>query len=92
MGKAALRLVSPDPGGPGKAYSFEITTPFKELPERVRDVILNGSGGEKVEFWWEEDGGRRHTYQKEFEGVLNNLERRYRETDRSRSGRSWKST
>ncbi|MRR34497.1 excinuclease ABC subunit A, partial [bacterium] len=35
----------------------------------------------KVEFWWEEDGGRRHTYYKEFEGVLNNLERRYRETD-----------
>ena len=65
----------------GKAYSFEITTPFRELSERVRDVILKGSGGEKVEFWWEEDGGRRHTYQKEFEGVLNNLERRFRETD-----------
>ena len=65
----------------GKAYDFEIITPFKELSERVQQVILKGSGGEKVEFWWEEDGGRRHTYQKEFEGVLNNLERRYRETD-----------
>ncbi len=65
----------------GKAYDFEIITPFKQLPERVQQVILKGSGGEKVEFWWEEDGGRRHTYQKEFEGVLNNLERRYRETD-----------
>ena len=65
----------------GKAYNFEITTPFRDLPERVRNVILKGSGGEKVEFWWEEDGGRRHTYQKEFEGVLNNLERRFRETD-----------
>ena len=65
----------------GKAYSFEITTPFRDLSERVRNVILKGSGGEKVEFWWEEDGGRRHTYQKEFEGVLNNLERRFRETD-----------
>ena len=65
----------------GKAYSFEITTPFGELSEKVRQVILKGSNGEKVEFWWEEDGGRRHTYQKEFEGVLNNLERRYRETD-----------
>ncbi|MDR3580250.1 MAG: excinuclease ABC subunit UvrA [Oryzomonas sp.] len=64
-----------------KAYKFDIRTPFKELPEHVRDMILNGSGGKKIEFWWEEDGGRRHTYQKEFEGVLNNLERRWRETE-----------
>lgn len=64
-----------------KAYSFDIRTPFKELPEHVRDVILNGSKGEKIEFWWEEDGERRHTYQKEFEGVLNNLQRRWRETE-----------
>jgi excinuclease ABC subunit A len=64
-----------------KAYKFDIRTPFKELPEPVREMILNGSGGKKIEFWWEEDGGRRHTYQKEFEGVLNNLERRWRETE-----------
>ncbi|MBT0651740.1 excinuclease ABC subunit UvrA [Geomobilimonas luticola] len=64
-----------------KAYDFDIRTPFSKLPEKARQVILYGSGGEKVEFWWEEDGGRRHTYQKEFEGVLNNLERRFRETD-----------
>ncbi|MDA8430218.1 MAG: excinuclease ABC subunit UvrA [Geobacteraceae bacterium] len=64
-----------------KAYTFDIRTPFKELPESVRDVILNGSKGEKIEFWWEEDGDRRHTYQKEFEGVLNNLQRRWRETE-----------
>ena len=64
-----------------KAYKFDIRAPFRELPEQVRDVILSGSGGKKIEFWWEEDGGRRHTYQKEFEGVLNNLERRWRETE-----------
>jgi excinuclease ABC subunit A len=64
-----------------KAYSFDIRTPFKELPQAAREVILSGSGGKKVEFWWEEDGGRRHTYQKEFEGVLNNLERRWKETE-----------
>ena len=63
-----------------KAYKFDITTPFKELPPKAQEVILFGSKGEKVEFWWEEHG-RRHTYHKEFEGVLNNLERRYRETD-----------
>ncbi len=64
-----------------KAYSFDIRTPFKDLPELARDVVLNGSKGEKIEFWWEEDGERRHTYQKEFEGVLNNLQRRWRETE-----------
>jgi excinuclease ABC subunit A len=64
-----------------KAYEFDICTPFKDLSEHVRDVILNGSKGEKIEFWWEEDGERRHTYQKEFEGVLNNLQRRWRETE-----------
>jgi excinuclease ABC subunit A len=64
-----------------KAYKFDIRTPFRELPQPARDVILSGSRGEKIEFWWEEDGGRRHTYQKEFEGVLNNLERRYRESE-----------
>ncbi len=64
-----------------KAYSFDIRTPYKDLPEHVRDVIMHGSKGEKIEFWWEEDGERRHTYQKEFEGVLNNLQRRWRETE-----------
>ncbi|MGE0155512.1 MAG: excinuclease ABC subunit UvrA, partial [Geobacter sp.] len=63
-----------------KAFKFDITTPFKELPPKAQEVILHGSRGEQVEFWWEEHG-RRHTYHKEFEGVLNNLERRYRETD-----------
>lgn len=63
-----------------KAYKFDITTPFKELPPKAQEVILHGSRGEQVEFWWEEHG-RRHTYHKEFEGVLNNLERRYRETE-----------
>jgi excinuclease ABC subunit A len=64
-----------------KAYKFDIRTPFKKLPEKARNIILHGSRGELVEFWWEEDGGRRHTYAKEFEGVLNNLERRWRESD-----------
>ncbi|QSV46614.1 excinuclease ABC subunit UvrA [Geobacter benzoatilyticus] len=64
-----------------KAFDFDIRTPFKELSPAVQEVILRGSGGRKIEFWWEEDGGRRHTYTKEFEGVIPNLERRYRESD-----------
>jgi len=61
-------------------YKFDIRTPFAELPERVRHVILHGSGQEKVRFFWDQ-GERRHFYQKPFEGVITNLERRYRETD-----------
>jgi excinuclease ABC subunit A len=64
-----------------KAYKFDIRTPFKNLLPKVQDVILRGSKGEKIEFWWDEDGGKRHTYNKEFEGVLNNLERRYLESE-----------
>ena len=64
-----------------KAYDFDIRAPFRKLSHKAQEVILHGSNGEKVEFWWEEDGGRRHTYYKEFEGVLNNLERRWRESE-----------
>jgi excinuclease ABC subunit A len=64
-----------------KAYKFDIRTPFNKLTKKAREIILTGSQGEKVEFWWEEEGGRRHTFKKEFEGVLNNLERRWRESD-----------
>ncbi|MBE2889522.1 excinuclease ABC subunit UvrA, partial [Geobacter anodireducens] len=45
-----------------KAFDFDIRTPFKELSPTVQGVVLRGSGGKKIEFWWEEDGGRRHTY------------------------------
>ncbi|MCL2760461.1 MAG: excinuclease ABC subunit UvrA [Desulfuromonadales bacterium] len=64
-----------------KAYKFDIRTPFRKLPQNVKDAILYGSDGKKIEFWWEEDNGKRHTYLKPFEGVLNNLERRYKESE-----------
>ena len=64
-----------------KAYKFDIRTPFKKLTKKAQEIILQGSQGEKVEFWWDEESGQRHTYRKEFEGVLNNLERRWRESD-----------
>ncbi|HEY6837322.1 MAG TPA: excinuclease ABC subunit UvrA, partial [Geobacteraceae bacterium] len=64
-----------------RAYRFDVRTPFKDLPKKAREVVLNGSGGELVDFWWEDDGGQRHIYQKAFEGVLNNLERRHRESE-----------
>ncbi|WP_298036723.1 excinuclease ABC subunit UvrA [uncultured Desulfuromonas sp.] len=61
-------------------YEFDINTPFAELPEKAQKVLLHGSGKEPVRFWFDQ-GGRRHFYTKPFEGVIPNLERRYRETD-----------
>jgi excinuclease ABC subunit A len=61
-------------------YGFDINTPFEKLPENLRRILLNGSGKEEVRFFFDQ-GGRRHFYNKVFEGVVTNLERRYHETD-----------
>jgi len=61
-------------------YRFDVTVPFAQLPERIRDILMNGSGKEEVKFFYDQ-GTRRHFFHKPFEGVLNNLERRFRETD-----------
>src|SRR5215813_3784061 len=61
-------------------YGFDIETPWTELPEHVRHVLLHGSGEEAIEFSYRQDGRkarRRHP----FEGILPNLTRRYRETE-----------
>ena len=63
-------------------FKFDIYTPFKNLPNKIQDMLLYGSGTEEVEFYYEK-GDRRHYYKKPFEGVLKNLERRYHETDSS---------
>jgi excinuclease ABC subunit A len=64
-------------------YTIDMTTPWFELPPAHRDIILYGSKGEEIEFWFEKNG-RRHTYKKEFEGVIQNLERRLSEYERRR--------
>ncbi len=63
-----------------KHYGTDIYTPFEELAETFKRVILYGSGAEVINFYAERNH-RRYTYQKPFEGVIPNLERRYRETD-----------
>jgi excinuclease ABC subunit A len=63
-----------------KHYSTDIYTPFKDFPEDFQHVILYGSGNEMIRFYFER-GNRRYTYQRPFEGVIPNLERRYKETD-----------
>jgi len=66
--------------GLAKHYKFNVHTPFKKLPEKIRQIILHGSGDEEIEFLYESEKSR-YTYTESFEGVLNNLERRYKETD-----------
>ena len=54
--------------------------PWKDLPEKFREVILHGSGEEEISFTYD-DGMRRYTTRKPFEGVIPNMDRRYGETD-----------
>ena len=63
-----------------KHYAFDVDTPFEDLSQRIRDIVLHGSGDEIIEFRYFGDNGvqkRRHP----FAGIIPNLERRYRETD-----------
>ena len=62
-------------------YDFDVESAFNELPKKIKDLILSGSGKTEIEFKYINDRGditvRRHP----FEGILNNMERRYRETE-----------
>ena len=57
------------------------STPFEQLPENVQDVVLHGSGREKITFLYVGERGNKHVREHAFEGVIPNLERRYQETD-----------
>ncbi|MFN6962127.1 MAG: excinuclease ABC subunit UvrA, partial [Rhodocyclaceae bacterium] len=62
-------------------YGFDTDTPFEVLPENVRQVILYGSGRETIRFRYLNEKGMRVERAHPFEGIIPNLERRYRETD-----------
>ncbi|MFK7957612.1 MAG: excinuclease ABC subunit UvrA [Lysobacterales bacterium] len=64
-----------------KHYKFDIDTPFDELPPSIRTVVLNGSGQDKIKFSYLNESGDRWERQHRFEGIIPNLERRYRETE-----------
>lgn len=61
-------------------FGVSITTPFVELPVKVQECILYGSGKEQIEFAYD-DGLRSYKTNKVFEGIIPNMERRFRETD-----------
>jgi excinuclease ABC subunit A len=63
-----------------KHYGFSLTDPWKKLPKKFQDIILFGSDDEEIKFSYD-DGYEKYTTKKTFEGVINNLERRYLETD-----------
>ncbi|WP_170371139.1 excinuclease ABC subunit UvrA [Ruegeria arenilitoris] len=61
-------------------YEFDKNTPWKDLPAHVQQVFLHGSGDDEIQFRYDE-GGRVYQVTRSFEGVIPNMERRYRETD-----------
>ncbi|MEM9530121.1 MAG: excinuclease ABC subunit UvrA [Pseudomonadota bacterium] len=64
-----------------KHYKFDIETAFEDLPPSVRKTVLYGSGTQKIKFSYVNEGGDRWERQHRFEGIIPNLERRYRETE-----------
>jgi excinuclease ABC subunit A len=64
-------------------YDFDPETPWRELPKKIRGIILYGSGKEAIHFDYHNHLGRRVKKTHPFEGVIPNMERRYRETDSS---------
>ena len=63
-----------------KHYKFSMSEPWKKIPKKVQDIILYGSDEEEIKFSYD-DNYQSYTTKKTFEGVINNLERRYLETD-----------
>ena len=67
--------------GLGKAYGFSVNDPVESLSERQLDALLRGTKGKRIAITHKTQRGRVHNWSARFEGVLNNLERRYRETE-----------
>ncbi|MFZ2855896.1 MAG: excinuclease ABC subunit UvrA, partial [Rhodocyclaceae bacterium] len=62
-------------------YGFALDTPFADLPEKIRDIVLYGSGREEIPFNYLNERGTGTLREHAFEGIVVNLERRYKETD-----------
>ena len=60
-----------------KRYHFSLDTPLSDLPKEIIDILLYGTKGEKLTLYRETASGS-GTYQAEFEGIINNLDRRFR--------------
>ncbi|MCG7898362.1 MAG: excinuclease ABC subunit UvrA [Candidatus Thiodiazotropha lotti] len=65
----------------GRHLKFDPETPWKKLPKRIQKVILHGSGSEAIEFSYHNERGRSVKKRHPFEGIIPNMQRRYRETE-----------
>lgn len=65
----------------GKHYGFTTDTPWQDLPENIQQLILYGTGNTEIEFNYINDRGDKIARKHPFEGVINNMQRRYRETE-----------
>ncbi|MBD1558986.1 excinuclease ABC subunit UvrA [Vibrio sp. S9_S30] len=68
-------------GSVANHYGFDLETPFDQLPKKLQEVVLRGSGRTQIEFTYINDRGDSRTKKHPFEGILNTLERRYRDTE-----------
>jgi len=64
-----------------ESYGVDLEAPWEELPEQHRELFLYGTDGEPVQVTYRNRYGRKRTYATQFEGIVRNLQRRYRETD-----------
>ena len=64
-----------------KHYKFDIETPYEDLPQKIKDIVMYGSGKEEIEFQYMNDRGDVVIRKHPFEGILNNMARRYKETE-----------
>ncbi len=67
--------------GLARHYDFDLEQSFESLPEKIQNVVLYGSGKQQIEFQYLNERGKLTLREHAFEGVVNNLERRYKETD-----------
>ncbi len=65
----------------GTHYDFDVETPFEQLTKKIQEILLYGSGKESIKFNYFGDRGRSSTKTHPFEGIICNMERRYRETE-----------
>ncbi len=67
----------------GEHYSFDIETPFEKLSSRIRKIVLYGSGSERIRFRYVNAKGSENQWRHTFEGIVPNMQRRFRETESS---------
>lgn len=62
-------------------YHFDIEIPYGQLPKKIKEILMNGSGEEEIQFTYLNDRGDKVVRKHPFEGILNNMARRYKETE-----------